>query len=445
MRLVVPPAPDRALIDRLPDLVAAGRLHVALGLMKLQTGRIPVQLQEVEDFSAGFLRILDMGFIGDVQDGQVQRRSPVGHQPLILPVVEPQVAEIESLKVAAREVLEIARQAGIQRIPAAMDDPRTCEQPGNQAKPLEIVGHLVGHPRSTLRACEKALQVAPAGRREPRAVQHRIARARLGIPKGQAQVFRDAPHIPQLAGGLDLGMAGEDLLDQAGPRTRRADNEDRQVRWQFRSRLRPRQSREPLGAEEGNDPVRLVGHALGVVVRPPQGVSGREMIEGSIVVSEVVAEISERELQAALGVLRCGPGSLDAFEQTDRLFLLAGLPREFAVEGDHRVGEGSRVGEGQNDLARLLAPALTVQHARLAGQGRRMGRLILQDRVIVLQRFFEVLLLDHDDGKIDTGLHELGLGCQRHANFCDSVFQLVLLEQGKPEAVVRFGIVRVQR
>ncbi len=108
MLLVVSPAPGRASVDRLGDLFAAARLHVALGLIKAQTGRIPVQIQEGEDFTAGSLWVLDMGLIGDVQQSQIQHISPVGHQALMLPVVEPHVAEIEGKKIATSEVLKIA-------------------------------------------------------------------------------------------------------------------------------------------------------------------------------------------------------------------------------------------------------------------------------------------------------------------------------------------------
>ena len=68
------------------------------------------------------------------------------------------------------------------------------------------------------------------------------------------------------------------------------------------------------------------------------------------------------------------------------------------------MGKGARIGERHYDPGRLVAPALSVEDGCLAGQGRRVGRLILQDLVIDLQRFVEALLLDHDDGEIDAGL-----------------------------------------
>ena len=65
-------------------------------------------------------------------------RAPVVHQPLVLTIEERQVAAIPGIVLARREVGEEDRQAGVDRVPTAMNDARVRESQPDQPEQLEI-------------------------------------------------------------------------------------------------------------------------------------------------------------------------------------------------------------------------------------------------------------------------------------------------------------------
>ncbi len=162
---------------------------------------------------------------------------------------------------------------------------REChvDQPG----PEEVERHFVGHSRRL---------------RRDRAQHAEIIRRRLGEERRLGPVRAGAvPRRPalvpemQLAAGPDLGMDGDDLLDEgcAGPR----HAED-----QYRRRIAAAEfgrPRDQFGCAAGNQAVDLDGER-GRVERhraPAHGVCGVEMLHGQGVVAKIIRRLADREVK----------------------------------------------------------------------------------------------------------------------------------------------------
>ena len=69
----------------------------------------------------------------------------MGHDAVEIPVIAAQAGQFPGIGHDRREMLEEARQAGIQRFPAQNNDPRLGQQQRDHAQVQEVAGHLVGN------------------------------------------------------------------------------------------------------------------------------------------------------------------------------------------------------------------------------------------------------------------------------------------------------------
>ena len=79
--------PNRLRVHRLPDLLEAGRGHIAPGLMETQHPVVPFQAAKFDHPAAGACLVANEFFIPYVQQGQIQHVPPVRHQPFVLTVI----------------------------------------------------------------------------------------------------------------------------------------------------------------------------------------------------------------------------------------------------------------------------------------------------------------------------------------------------------------------
>ncbi len=301
MPFVVLPAAGRRGIDRPPHLVPAGRLRVAARLVEPQAGRVPVQLQEVQHLAAHLLGFGDVLLVANLQNRLVEHGLPVRHEPLVLAVVQAGVSEIEGEEVPDGEVLEIAGQAGVDRIPHAVYDPRARKQQRDQSEVQEVARHLVGHP-----VCVSAQPLQPLELAAGRGIQRLPVEARrtlrdvVRFSKPEPKAAGQPSDIPQLPGRMDIPMARQDLFDQACSRPRHADDEDRQ----FGAVVGARKFRKPLGREDLDDSIHATRQVPRIERRPAEPVPGLVVCEGLVEPAKLVIELAKGEAQHAPVLVR---------------------------------------------------------------------------------------------------------------------------------------------
>ncbi len=92
-------------------------------------------------------------------------------------------------------------------------------------------------------------------RRRVQAGQH------VGIVEDPAQVPGEHADVGQFGGAFDLGVAGEDLLDQGRARPRKSHDEDRLVRGRPAAGARG----QKVGREQGLEPLHQGGRLVGLI------------------------------------------------------------------------------------------------------------------------------------------------------------------------------------
>ena len=83
-RLVVLPAIERPLVDRLADLADAGGADRPLGAMELQAGRLPLQAGRRDQAPRHRFEVVDGLFVVHFVDRHRQNGAPVVHDPAVL-------------------------------------------------------------------------------------------------------------------------------------------------------------------------------------------------------------------------------------------------------------------------------------------------------------------------------------------------------------------------
>ncbi len=225
MPLVMPPAPDRAVEDRLSHLPEAGREDRAIGAMEIEATRLPVEAEEFDQAAAFAFGVCDQRLVVDGNHLQRQHSPPVLGKALDFEIPPRAIGEVVSEGISLAEPLEIAGEAGITHITPAEDDAGCREQDCNDAEMKNIVRHLVRHPQG---AARPPLQIGdvPAGE-----LPGKIHIPFLDRPIAVTRHHRigNAGDVLALAAAKNAGVAGSDLLDQTRPRARHADDKDRQL------------------------------------------------------------------------------------------------------------------------------------------------------------------------------------------------------------------------
>ena len=237
------PALQRGAIDRPAHLIDAGGPDRPVGLVEGDAARIPGQAAVVEDAPGLGLDILDHRLVLDLQHrARRQHPAPMLHQIEIHPVIAAELRQIIGIVDLIGEMLAEAGQAGVERIAAQMDDPRLGQDEMDEPDEHVVVGHLVGDP-------------GRLGRQRAKPVDIGFAAAAELLPREKGQAFREIQglaglhaggelaHEAELAGAMDRGMAGQDLLHQSGARARESEDEDRQLGRRRHGRSSPRGAR----------------------------------------------------------------------------------------------------------------------------------------------------------------------------------------------------------
>ena len=104
--LVMAPSADRAGVDWLTDLIVTRRVHDALGFVKAQASRIPLESDEVDNLVAPGLDVGDEIFVLQIHDWNIQVLFPMLHKSIVLRVIGAKAVEVEIVEVAASKILE---------------------------------------------------------------------------------------------------------------------------------------------------------------------------------------------------------------------------------------------------------------------------------------------------------------------------------------------------
>ena len=147
-------------MNLLSHLPFAGGDDRALGLMKIEALWVPRQLDEFHHLSGPAFLIFDQRLIGNLQQRRGrQHGTPVIHDAHILTVIMRQVAQIVGIGPHAEEILEVDRQAGVERMALHVDDAGLGKCAVNQSCVQEIAGHLVDHPQRASAGHREALEI----------------------------------------------------------------------------------------------------------------------------------------------------------------------------------------------------------------------------------------------------------------------------------------------
>src|SRR5919106_2503822 len=169
-----PPAADGGIIERLPNLPEAGGADRPAVLMEAQAPGVPGEAAEIDQAAALPLLIGDQRLVVEIEDRIGQYRAPVVHQAHVVPVDQSEMTQIVSEAEAVREVLEIAGQAGVERVAAAVDHPRVRQKQGNKAEAQIVPRRLVDDP-ARRSALPQYIQILPS--QLPRVLAVQEARA----------------------------------------------------------------------------------------------------------------------------------------------------------------------------------------------------------------------------------------------------------------------------
>ena len=137
------------------------------------------------------------------------------HQPFIAPVIAAELGLVVGEIELAREQLGVAGEAGIERVAPAMDDPGVGQDQPDEAEIEEIGRHLVDDAVGGRHQCCEIGEIMLADLGQALGRQ-RLEEGWVGIRPALAGrvVAGEVAHQIGLAGALDLGMRGQDLLDQ---------------------------------------------------------------------------------------------------------------------------------------------------------------------------------------------------------------------------------------
>ena len=138
------PASHRAPVNWLPDLPATQRRYGPFVTRVIQTSRVPLQTQPFDHRTYLVFQVCGQVLVVDRQQAVIAEVRPVLHKTLITLIIIANILNPVSIKISSREILEIYRQTGIDRVPATVDDSRFWKQKPNKPDVQEIGRVFVG-------------------------------------------------------------------------------------------------------------------------------------------------------------------------------------------------------------------------------------------------------------------------------------------------------------
>ena len=260
-RLVRTPAADRARIQGLPHLVFAQRPHRATGFMEVVAALVPCEPAEFHQSARLCREIRHQRLVLHLKNG-VRRKNlvPVRHQPVISLMEAPKFAKVVGEVQTARKQLAITREASVARIAPHMNDARLRQGEMDQSQMIAVRRQFVGDAFGFRRQRGDAHRIRAAQTQQPIAAKLRKADGVILTAKsGIEEVLKNG----QLARSEHVGVAGQNLLNQARSRARHTHHEDRQVGGMSFAGMRSESCRR-VGrfdlAEQGEDLRFRIGH-----------------------------------------------------------------------------------------------------------------------------------------------------------------------------------------
>ena len=115
-----------------------------------------------------------------------------------------------------------------------------------------------------------------------------------GRPLASDTVLDNTIQILQFTGGMDLRVAGQNLLDERAAGTGHADDED----WHRRGIAHPAEAIEQAGVEPLGDGRKssLMGRFIVMDFAALQSIALEQMLEGARIVADVFERLAEREV-----------------------------------------------------------------------------------------------------------------------------------------------------
>ena len=243
------------------------------------------------------------------------------------------VAQVERPGLLAEVRLE-AGDGDVARVSGAVDDGRIGNSDGDRSERLVVLGLLVADPPGGSDGPWDGREVPICDRPDRRRHCRAVATSHLVEDSREPDLVDGVGGDGELAGSMDVGMPREDLLGQRGARPRHADHQNRPRVGAATMQPLPR-----FGRCAGDDGPRDA--FVGIDVRgngPMMQLGGlEEMLEGSIVLAETVADSGDGEVQVASLVFGpAGEVRLDGIDIGESWIVRA--ERLDEREGEPRVG-----------------------------------------------------------------------------------------------------------
>jgi hypothetical protein len=238
---VASPARDGAAIDRLPGLPLAGGLHSPRITFRAQACVVPRQAARRDDPPDHWFGRAGQLLVIDLEEAiRRQHAPPMLNEPLVAAEIRNQFGPSGRKRQAWLEMSLMDRERRVDCGAAAMDNRCSRECHVDQPGPQEVERHLVGHARRLRRDRAQHTEI----------VCRRLGEERPLVPGQAGAVPRRPALVPemQFVTGPDLGMHGDDLLDESCAGPRHADDQHR-LRIATAEFGRPR---DPFGCAAGN-------------------------------------------------------------------------------------------------------------------------------------------------------------------------------------------------
>ncbi len=236
MGSVVAMAEDRAVIERLGDLGIARGAGVAAILVESETGGIEIDANEAQDPPHLAFRIGDDVLVTDREVAERHLAPVMGDEVHHQPVMSSDGFQFGCAIKSVGEMVGEDREDDVERMADEVDDRGVGKEEADQPEMHLVERHLVGDEAYPFLAREPG----PAHRAEVMIAQELEIVTVVGHP-GLAQRLRIGKRASEQSRGvvgeigdegkliaaIDVGVRGEDLLDQRGSRPGKAHDENR--------------------------------------------------------------------------------------------------------------------------------------------------------------------------------------------------------------------------
>src|SRR6056297_1654775 len=224
------PARNSSAMDRPADLGMAGGKDRSLKQLRLQRGRVEGNAAGSQQARDPHSRFANQRLVGHVNERRRQQCSPVCYQAVVALEYTQHVVEVVVPGLVRCEVGRVQRPGQCPGVAPAMNNWRVGEEQPQKAGYSGVGRQLVNHPGSVQPALEQSIQILLAGALQRLALSRICGRGQWVCRTDTEPLTTGALYLGpqrQFTARADLWMAGENLLDQRGPRARQTGHEHR--------------------------------------------------------------------------------------------------------------------------------------------------------------------------------------------------------------------------